>query len=107
MEYINVLTWKPNPLNLNVDKYRIYLEQEEDWYVLTVLPGTSLVYWHRKIDENLSYSYSITALDSGGKESAASTTSVGIRNEIREKEKKSVRLYRKDLTWILTLRMLF
>ena len=107
-EYINVLTWKPNPTNLNVEKNRIYLGQGGSWNILAELPGASTVYWHRKIDQNSPYSYSITAVDIGGRESTPSTISIGTSKQDLENEKNSRQFFQlKDLTWILTLRILF
>ena len=75
-EYINVLSWKPNPANLNVEMYRIYMKQEGSWNLLAELPRTSSVYWHRKIEKNESYSYSITAVDDQGNESTPSIIAI-------------------------------
>jgi uncharacterized delta-60 repeat protein len=75
-EYIDVLSWKPNPTNLDVEKYRIYLDQGGSWNLLVELPGTSTLYWHRKVAKNVSHSYSITAVDSEGTESIPSTITI-------------------------------
>jgi hypothetical protein len=107
-EYIHVLTWKPNPSNSNVEKYRIYLDQGGSCNILAELPGASTVFWHRKIVTNEPHYYSITAVDSEGMESDASTISVS-QNTRSLKQENTVRtsIQRGDLTWILTLRMLF
>jgi uncharacterized delta-60 repeat protein len=107
-EYIHVLTWKPNPSNLNVERYRIYLDQGGSWNILAKLPGTSTVFWHRKIVTNEPHSYSITAVDNEGMESAGSTISVNQNTRSLKKEHNArTFIQRGDLTWILTLRMLF
>ncbi len=76
-EYIDILSWKPNPINLDVEKYRIYLGQGGSWNLLVELSATSTVYWHRKVAKNVSHSYSITAVDNEGMESIPSMISIG------------------------------
>jgi len=69
VEYINVLEWQANPSHVNVAKYRIYLIDGEEQSLLAELDASTFRYWHRKIDNNISYTYAIVAVDIQGRES--------------------------------------
>lgn len=77
-EYINILTWEPNPLNQNktVTEYRIYLADENDSSKLNFLASvnsTSFTYSHRKVEKKKELTYAISAVTDEGDESIPSS----------------------------------
>jgi hypothetical protein len=88
-EYINMLTWNPNPANSNIATYRIYVEQGGTQNILAELPVPVSEYRHRNIDKNQTYVYSITAVDEDGLESPPSTISTN-QTTRHTKKKKTV-----------------
>ena len=62
-EYINILTWQPNPDNQDIVKYRIYLKVGNSMQVLAeVNPGEN-EYRHRKVQQTRAYDYCIVAVN--------------------------------------------
>lgn len=86
-EYINVLTWKPNPANLNISIHRIYVERGGNQNILAELPVSFTEYWHRNVDKNKTYVYSITDVDENGSESAPIKISIDQTNRDLKNEK--------------------
>ena len=72
IEYINVLTWQPNPENKNIVKYRIYQMEEESLSLLEEQDAQTFdktyEYWHRRVDKDKAYSYVLVAVDVDGRE---------------------------------------
>jgi subtilisin family serine protease len=73
-EYINILTWEPNELNINktVVAYRLYLVDENDTSKLNSLAevdGSIFTYSHRKVEKKKEMTYAITAVTDEGDES--------------------------------------
>lgn len=67
-EYLNHLTWDPNPLNQDVEKYRIYEKTDAREQMLgEVLAGT-YEYLRRGVEEDKEYIYALTAVNSRGVE---------------------------------------
>jgi fibronectin type 3 domain-containing protein len=91
-EYINVLGWKPNPANLRIAAYRIYVEQGGSHKIIAELPVSFTKYWHRDIDKNRVYVYAITAVDEDGSESLPSKISIDRTSRSLE-NKKNIYLY--------------
>lgn len=62
-EYINVLTWDPNPKNvLPIDAYRIYEIEGEKWNLVDQLAATTYGYWHRNVKKDKRYLYMIASV---------------------------------------------
>ncbi|MEW5900451.1 MAG: fibronectin type III domain-containing protein, partial [Acidobacteriota bacterium] len=86
-ETIVELTWEPNPMNNDVQKYRIY----EEGVLLGEVPATQFSYTIRNLDKNKSYRFAVTAVDSQGLESEPAYASV---NPAVREERSSLRVLR-------------
>jgi hypothetical protein len=64
-ETIVELTWEPNPMNNDVQKYRIY----ESGMVIGEVSATQFSFTIRNLDKAKSYTFAVTAVDSQGLES--------------------------------------
>lgn len=62
-EYINVLTWKANPKNRHIEKYRIYLIKDEGQSLLIELDANTFEYLHRNVNKDEQYIYALVAVD--------------------------------------------
>ncbi|MFZ2053539.1 MAG: CRTAC1 family protein [Candidatus Aminicenantales bacterium] len=69
------LIWLPNPLNNDVQEYRVY-EMNQGQNVLADLPATQFSFTIRNLDKTKAYSFAITAIDSQGLESAPAAITV-------------------------------
>jgi uncharacterized repeat protein (TIGR02543 family) len=65
-EYIDLLTWEPNPLNRNVEKYRIYEETGGEDRLLAEVDAGTYEYLRRGADGQAAYTYSLAAVDNRG-----------------------------------------
>lgn len=74
VEYINVLEWQANPANQNIEKYRIYVVEGISRILLAELNPTVSEYWHRNVDKNKQYSYTLVAVKNGIEGESASLT---------------------------------
>jgi hypothetical protein len=75
------LTWQPNPLNNDVQTYRLY-EVNQGQNLLAELPGTQFSFTIRNIDRTKAYSFAITAVDSQGLESVPAAISVNSGTQV-------------------------
>jgi len=73
-EYIHILTWQPNPGNINIEKYRIYLDDGQFIGLLAEMNESVFEYRHRNIHKNRSYTYSLAAVDDQGREGSPAVT---------------------------------
>jgi hypothetical protein len=62
-EYVNVLSWQANPLNGDIEKYRVYLLVAGRRSLLAELSADTLRYNHRKVEREKSYEYWLVAVD--------------------------------------------
>jgi subtilisin family serine protease len=71
-EYLNVITWEPNPANQNKDvvTYRLYTSTDGQLTQLTDVGASTFTYWHRKQNKREAIVYAITAINADGFESA-------------------------------------
>ena len=69
------LTWEPNPLNDDVQNYRVY-ELNQGQNLLAELPANQFSYTLRNMDKTKVYRFAVTAVDSQGLESEPATTTV-------------------------------
>lgn len=69
-EYINVLTWQANPKNseITISKYKIFQINNGERNLVVELDSSIFKYWHRKVQENIIYTYEIVAINSDGRE---------------------------------------
>jgi hypothetical protein len=84
------LAWQPNPLNNDVQSYRLY-ELYQGQNLLAELPGTQFSFTIRNIDKAKAYSFAITAVDSQGLESEAATTSVNGGTPVEKTRHQGIR----------------
>ncbi len=70
------LNWEPNPLNTNVQKYRLY-KIDSGWTLLAEVPGNQFEWTIRNVDKAKTYRFGITAVDEGGSESEPAYAVVG------------------------------
>lgn len=62
IEYINVLTWQPNPNNDNLEAHYIYLTEGGQMELITKVSAGVYDFMHRKVDQNKTYTYSVVAI---------------------------------------------
>lgn len=67
-EYINILTWEPNPYNEKIQGYRIYLLEESRKIFLEEVAATDYRFVHRKVVKDKFYTYLIVAFENSGRE---------------------------------------
>ena len=75
-EYINVLSWHPNPNNVNTVKYRLYQIEGESRNLLAELSAKTFHYWHRRVGKDNQYVYEICAVNDEDREGDPSQISV-------------------------------
>ena len=70
-EYVNVLTWKPNPRNAGerIVKHRIYKRTGDQLWFLTDVDAGAMEYWERKVEKLTGYTYAVSAVAADGRES--------------------------------------
>ena len=77
VEYINILAWGANPQNKDIiEKYKIYLVDEDENILLKEINVGTFEYWIRKVDKDKIYKYGLTAFDVYGRESSPIYTEV-------------------------------
>lgn len=70
-EYVNVLSWKANPDNEKIVKYKIYLVNGEGIDLLVELDAATQEYLHRDVERNTQYTYAMVAVNDEGREGQA------------------------------------
>lgn len=65
-EYIDVISWQPNPQNKNIEKYRLYKVDGNSQLILADVDASSNEYWYRDITPS-SCTYMIKAINSSGR----------------------------------------
>lgn len=75
-EFINVLTWKTNPKNENIQKYRIYQVEGKNQILLVELNADTSEYWCRDVEKNKQYTYVLVAVDDENRESPQTYTAI-------------------------------
>lgn len=68
LEYINIIKWKPNPLNAGnpLSKYRIYQLVDNQWTSFSEVSVTAGEFWQRNVAKDKVYQYKIVAKNSRG-----------------------------------------
>ncbi len=72
MEYVIVLTWESNPLNQDIIQYNIYQLDGGTYRLLAELDSNTFSYTRRRVNDNIPYTFAITALNQDLKESVPS-----------------------------------
>lgn len=72
-EYSNLLTWRANPLNVRIVRYRIYLGQGTARSFLAEVDSRVFQYIHPKIGPNDARAYSVVAVNDEGREGEAAS----------------------------------
>lgn len=67
-EYINVLSWRDNPANVDIRTYRIYLAEEGTRRFLAELDSSVLEFRQRGVEKDKTYTYALLAVDKTGRE---------------------------------------
>jgi hypothetical protein len=62
-EYIDILTFEPNPKNVSVSGYKIYLVDNGVTRVIASLDANTFKYWHRGLKKDQVYTYEIVAVN--------------------------------------------
>jgi len=75
-EYINVLQWAANPDNASIVNYRLYEEVNGRSSLLIEFSSDVFEHWIRGVDKDREYVYTLTAVNSAGRESPPSTISI-------------------------------
>ncbi|MBN2408666.1 MAG: VCBS repeat-containing protein [Candidatus Aminicenantes bacterium] len=81
------LSWQPNPLNNDVQAYRVY-ELNQGQIRLAELPETQFTFTVRNLDKTRAYHFAVTAVDSLGLESEPVTVSVNGSPEVERRERQ-------------------
>jgi len=78
-EYINILSWKPNPRNAaeRIVKYKIYKRPGDYLQFLAEVDAGTLEYLERRVGKSALYTYAISALTADGRESVPAYVSTG------------------------------
>ena len=72
----NYLSWNPNPVNQDVEKYRIYEETDGREQMLVEVDAGTFEYLRRGVGEDKEYIYSLTAVNIRGVEGERAVTAV-------------------------------
>ncbi|MFO7979350.1 MAG: hypothetical protein R6V00_00775 [Candidatus Aminicenantes bacterium] len=76
IEYINKLTWAPNPENNHVQKYRVYQLDKGSKTLIAEVDSDKLSCLHRNIQIKQTYKYIIVSVDESGRESYPHYTAI-------------------------------
>jgi len=90
------LTWEPNPLNDDVQTYKVY-ELDQGQNMLAELPATQFSYTLRNMDKNKVYRFAVTAVDSQGLESEPTTVIVNGEAPVERSERREARSLKRRL----------
>jgi hypothetical protein len=63
VEYINILTWRPNPANDSAAPYRLYLVEGTTPRLIASLSSGVLEFRERGVDKDKTYTYRLVAVD--------------------------------------------
>lgn len=75
-EYINVLSWRANPANVDIRTYRIYLAEGGTRRFLAELDSSILEFRQRGVEKDKTYTYALLAVDKTGREGQEATITV-------------------------------
>ena len=75
-QYVNYLTWNPNPQNNDVEKYRIYEKVDGKEEMLEEVDANTFEYLRRGVEEDKAYIYALTAVNIRGVEGVRAVITV-------------------------------
>lgn len=75
-EYINVLTWQPNPDNADIRAVRVYLTGPGPRSLLAELVPSTTEYQQRHVEKDTVYTYALVDVDKTGREGREATVSI-------------------------------
>lgn len=67
-EYINVINWKANPDNVDIDRYKIYLMESGSQTLVAELNAQTFEYWDRNVEKEKTDRYKLVAVNSNLRE---------------------------------------
>ncbi|MCP4215480.1 MAG: hypothetical protein GY765_12570 [bacterium] len=70
-EYVDVLTWESNPLNIDIAAYRIYRIEGDELQLETRVDAATPGYWVRNVPKSESRTYKIVAVNTRNREGEA------------------------------------
>jgi hypothetical protein len=91
-EQIHKLTWEANPLNRDIEKYRLYENDGVNNIFLEEFPAGTFEYTRRHTVKGKTYTYELWAVDTKGRagKDPATVTVGGASSNNRQKTQKSV-----------------
>jgi len=75
-EYINVLKWEAHPNNVNIIKYRLYLQSGTTFQLLAEFDPATLEYRHKGVSKDGAYTYMIRAVNNEPREGDSATITI-------------------------------
>jgi len=75
-QYINIITWAPNPNNVDIQAYKIYQVEGGQKEEIASLDSTGTFFWHRDVLKSKEYTYHIVAVNKEPREGAAAVVIV-------------------------------
>lgn len=75
-EYINILTWKPNPDNAGVRVIRVYRDAPGPRALLAELDPAIVEFRQRGVAKDAVYAYTLAAVDAAGREGRPATVTI-------------------------------
>jgi len=70
-EYINIITWKPNPANKDIKGYRLYRDENGERKLVGEVAEGTFVFFDRAVFKDKKYVYYLVAFNSYGREGQA------------------------------------
>ena len=67
VEYINSLSWEKNPHNRNIEKYLLFLLEDNDHSQLAELDANTFHFLHRQVSRDKTYHYLLKAVNFKGR----------------------------------------
>jgi len=75
-EYINVLSWRAHPSNVNIVKYKLFQVEGKSRSLLVELSADTFKYWHRRVEADKTYTYALVAVNNENRESDPASVTV-------------------------------
>jgi hypothetical protein len=75
-EYINTLTWRPNPDNADIRAVRVYRDAPGPRTLLAELPPETAEFKQRGVAKDVVYIYALAAVDASGREGREATVTI-------------------------------
>ncbi len=69
VEYVDILSWQPDPYNVGIAGYRVYLQERGALVKLADMGAETREFRRRNVDQDTASTYAVTAVDGAGLES--------------------------------------